>query len=372
MDLSFSEEQSLLRDSVDRFLRDHYSHEQRRALAACAAGYSPDHWQSFAELGWLALPFSEADGGLGGSAVDMMVLMEGLGAGAILEPYLATVILAGGVLRHGAADDLRSTVLPALIEGQEIWALAHWEPQARFDLLHVACRARELDGTPVLTGEKTVVLHGPNADHLIVSAATADGVVLYWVAPDAAGLGMQAYRTVDGLPACDLTLTDTPARAVIVPPADATAVLAQMADDAIAALCAEAVGAMQRLLDMTTAYTKDRVQFGQPIAKFQALRHRMAEMAIAVEEARSMALYLALTLDQPDSAGVSRQKAAAAAKAKIGDAARFVGQNAIQLHGAMGVTEEMPIGDLFRRLMLFETLFGNTDYQRRRYAALAA
>lgn len=367
MDLSYSDEQGMLRDSVDRFIRDNYDHEKRRAAIGAPDGFSRHYWRQMAELGWLALPFAEDDGGLGGSAVDTMILMEGLGHGAIVEPVFASGILAGGVMRHGATPEQREADLPGLIDGTRIFTLAHSEPGARFRLPHVATRA-ERDGTGWrLSGTKTVVLHAPAADSLIVSARTGgataepEGISLFLIDKASEGLELQPYKTVDFLPAGDIKLDNVPVApdALIGPESGGLPILRKAIDESIAALCAEAAGAMEFLLQQTTSYTKERVQFGQPLAKFQVLRHRMADMSICVEEAKSMALYAALHMEEPDA---ERSRAASTAKAKIGKGARYVSQQAVQLHGAMGVTDEMPVGDFFKRLMAFETLFGNTDW----------
>lgn len=377
MDLSLSDEQRLLQDSVERFVRDEYGFEQRKAVVAEADGFSRRHWATFAELGWLALPFAEADGGLGGGGADVAVLMEAFGRGLVVEPYLSTVILGGGLVAALAEGGRRAALLEPLLEGRLQLAIAYAERQARYDLSDIATTARRQEaGGYVLDGQKSVVLNAPAADKLIVAARTAggrrdrDGISLFLVDRSAPGLGLRDYPTLDGRRAAEVALAGVavPAEALLGPEGDALPAIEAVADRAVAALCAEAVGCIDHLLAATVEYTRTRVQFGQPIARFQVLKHRMADMAVCLEQARSMAAYAAQHWDAADPQ--ARARAVSAAKAKVGQAARFVAQQAVQLHGAMGVTEEMNVGHYMKRLMAIEVAFGSTDHHLRRFGSL--
>ncbi|ACI97971.1 acyl-CoA dehydrogenase family protein [Rhodospirillum centenum] len=377
MDLSLSDEQRLLRDSVERFVRDAYGFEQRKAVVAEAGGFSRRHWATFAELGWLALPFAEADGGLGGGGPEVAILMEAFGRGLVVEPYLPTVLLCGGLVAALAEGGRRSALLEPLLEGRLQLALAYAERQARYDLFDIATTAqRQEGGGYVLDGRKSVVLNAPSADWLIVAARTAggrrdrDGISLFLVDRAAPGLDLRDYPTLDGQRAAEVTLTgvSVPTDALLGPEGGALSAIEAATDRAIAALCAEAVGCIDHLVTATVEYTRTRVQFGQPIARFQVLKHRMADMAVCLEQARSMAAYAARHWDTADA--TVRGRAMSAAKAKVGQAARFVAQQAVQLHGAMGVTEELNVGHYMKRLMAIEVAFGSTDHHLRRFGSL--
>ena len=377
MDLSYSDEQVLLRDSAERFAEDNGGADNLRAMRDTEEGFSRDKWKQMAELGWLALPFSEEAGGIGGTPVETMVLMEALGAGLILEPFLSTVIMGGGALRAAASPEQMESIVPGVMEGETLLALAYAEPQARFDLFDVATSAKKDGDGYVLDGHKAVVLHGGSADKIIVSARTSgerrdrDGISLFIVDGDASGLTRRPYPTVDGSRAAEVVLEGVKVGADALLGTEGAGIdtLERVADESIAALCAEAVGAMKVLLDTTVEYTKTREQFGQPISKFQVLRHRMADMMMEYEQAKSMALVAALKLDEEDA--VERRKAISGAKVQIGQSGRFVGQQAVQLHGGMGMTDELSVGHYFKRLTMIDILFGNVDHHLKQFSAAA-
>ncbi len=374
MDLSYSDEQVMLRDSAERFVAANCGADNLRKMRASEEGFSRAYWKQMAELGWLALPFTEDQGGLGGTAVDTNVLMEAFGRGLLLEPYLTTVVMGGGALKAaGGRDDL----IGKIIEGDLLLAVAYAEPQARFDLFDVATTARKDGSGWVIDGHKAVVLHGDSADKIIVSARTSgdrrgkDGISLFIIDRGAAGLERRAYPTVDGSRAAELFFNSVKVGADALQGGEGQglAILEKVSDDAITALCAEAVGAMKVLLDTTVEYTKTREQFGQPIAKFQVLRHRMADMMMEYEQAKSMALVAALKVDSADP--VERRKAVSGAKVQIGKSGRFVGQQAVQLHGGMGMTDELSVGHYFKRLTMIDILFGNVDHHLKQFSAAA-
>lgn len=377
MDLSYSDEQILLRDSAERFAEDNGGAENLRKMRDTDEGFSREKWKQMAELGWLALPFSEEAGGIGGTPVETMVLMEALGAGLILEPFLSTVIMGGSALRAAASNEQLEAIVPGVMEGDTLLALAYAEAQARFDLHDVATTAKKDGDGYVLDGHKAVVLHGGSADKIIVSARTSgerrdrDGISLFIVDGDTAGVTRRPYPTVDGSRAAEVILEGVKvgADALLGSEGAGLAPLERAADESIAALCGEAVGAMKVLLDTTVEYTKTREQFGQPIAKFQVLRHRMADMMMEYEQAKSMALVAALKLDEEDA--VERRKAISGAKVQIGQSGRFVGQQAVQLHGGMGMTDELSVGHYFKRLTMIDILFGNVDHHLKQFSAAA-
>jgi alkylation response protein AidB-like acyl-CoA dehydrogenase len=354
MDLTPSDEQRLLRESVDRFIAETYDADHRRRAAADPLGFSPEIWKKFAELGWLALPIDEAYGGLGGGAIETGILMEAFGRGLVTEPYLSTVVIGAGLISECGSDAQKQAILPEIADGSLRLAFAHSERAARFDLAKVDTKARRTPDGWRLDGHKTAVLDGNAADYIIVSARLAnnDGapgnLCLFLVPSGIAGLGLRDYpRLGDG--------------------SDALPKIEGVVDRALAALGAEAVGIMQIMLDMTLDYTKIRKQFGRPLAANQVIRHRLADMAMQCDEARSIALRAALMADAEPAA---RGRAASGAKAKIGKCARFVAEQSVQLHGAMGVTEELDIGSYFKRLLAFDTMFGGSAHHYRRHAAL--
>ena len=349
-------------------MRDRYGFAQRREYRCEPGGYSPAMWAQFAELGMLAAPFAEADGGLGLGSVETMIAMEAIGRALVVEPYVATVVLAGGILRRGASAAQRARWVPAIAAGAQRWAFAHGESGARYDLAHVAVRAEATVGGYRLHGAKTLVVHGDSADWLVVSArlgggvAEAEGIGLFAVAADAVGVHRVGYPTQDGQRAAEIALRGAyVAAADVIGVAGAgSAVIQRVVAEAIAALCAEAVGAMAALHALTVDYLKTRRQFGVPIGSFQAVQHRAADMLIALEQARSMALY-ATALSGSDDAEAG-MRAAREAKVQIGHAARFIGQQAVQLHGGIGITEEYQVAHYFARLTMIDMSFGDAAH----------
>jgi len=368
MDFKYSEEQIGLQDTLRRFIAKNYSFEQRRTLAKSEPGYSRDHWRSLADIGILALPFAEEFGGLGGNAVDTMLVMEQLGRGLVLEPYLATIVLCGSLIRDLGVAAQREQLLSAIAGGRLLLALAHYESGGRYELGRVATRAQREGDAWLLNGTKGVVLAGPWADKLIVSARTSGevnsdhGISLFLVDRNARGLGLSPYPTQDGSRAADLRLDAVmvDASALVGTVDTALPALTRAIDYAIAALCAEAVGIMGAVNEATLEYLKTRKQFGQPIGRFQALQHRMVDMVVATEQARSMATLAAVHADSRDAA--QRRRSVSAAKAYIGQQARAVGQQAVQLHGGMGVVDELNIAHYFKRLTMINVSFGDADH----------
>ena len=365
MDFDYSDEQQLLRESVARFVREEYAFAARKQLIASGQAFSAAHWSLFAELGWLAVPLPESCGGLGGSAVDAAIVLEEFGRGPVLEPWIPTLVLGAGAIAALGSPAQQQALLPRVIAGELQLALAHSETAARYDHAAISTRAAPTPTGWQLDGEKCVVLNAPAAGVLLVSAREPSGTTgVFLVEPSAAGLGMRAYRNIDGTVAAELTLAavhlDANAR---LGDAEALPALVALHDRAALMVCAEAVGAMTVLLQKTVDYTKTRRQFGTAIGSFQALQHRMADMFIEVEQARSILLMALLTADD----GGDARRAISAAKSRIGRAARKVGQEAIQLHGGIGVTEDLDVGHYVKRLLVIEALFGNSDWHLRRF-----
>jgi alkylation response protein AidB-like acyl-CoA dehydrogenase len=375
MDLTLSDEQRLLRESVDRFIAETYDADHRRRVAADPLGFSPQIWKNFADLGWLALPIDEAHGGLGGGAIETGILMEAFGRGLVTEPYLSTVVIGAALISECGSEEQKRAILPKVADGSLRLAFAHSERSARFDLAEVNTTARRTPGGWRLDGHKTAVLDGNAAAQIIVSARLANEdrapgrLCLFLVPSGTSGLGLRDYSRLGGGRACNLDLAGVQlaADALLGDGSDALPKIECVVDRALAALGAEAVGIMQIMLDMTLDYTKIRKQFGRPLAANQVIRHRLADMAMQCDEARSIALRAAL---MADAEPVARGRAASGAKAKIGKCARFVAEQSVQLHGAMGVTEELEIGSYFKRLLAFDTLFGGSAHHYRRHAAL--
>jgi len=376
MDFSLTDEQRLLKESVERLLADRYSFEARQRFMDEPAGWSRALWKSYAELGLLGLPFEDKHGGVGGGPVETMIVMEAFGRALALEPFFATVALAGGLLRLGADEAMLAAVVPKIAAGDLLLAFAHAERQSRYDLADVATAARRDGADFVLDGAKSLVIHGDCADKLIVSARLAgarrdrDGLGLFVVDAGTAGVSRRAYPTVDGLRAAEVTLSGVRvgANRVLGEPGEAFPLIAQVVDAAIAALAAEAVGAMAAMHESTVEYLKTRKQFGVPIGNFQVLQHRAAEMLMALEEARSMAFFATMMAEELDP--IERRKAIAAAKVQVGRSGRFVGQQAIQLHGGIGMTMEYKVGHYFKRVTTIDTLFGDADHHLAELARL--
>lgn len=375
MDLTLSDEQRLLRESVDRFVGTTYTADHRRKTAAEPNGFSAATWKQFADLGWLALPIAEEHGGLGGGATEVGILMEAFGRGLVSEPYLSTVVIGAGLIAACGSETQKAALLPKVAEGALYLAFAHAERASRFDLTKVETTATKAASGWRLNGHKIAVLDGQAAGQIIVSArlVSANGssgkLVLFLVPASTSGITLRDYQRLGGGRACSLDLRDVqlPTDALLGDGSDALPAIEAVVDRAMAALGSEAVGIMQTLLDTTLEYTKIRKQFGRPLSANQVIRHRLADMAMQCDEARSMALRAAL---MADAEPVARGRAASGAKAKIGRCARFVAEQSIQLHGGMGVTEELDIGLYFKRLLAFDTLFGGSAHHYRRHAVL--
>jgi pimeloyl-CoA dehydrogenase small subunit len=376
MDFSLSDEQTLLQDSVARFVQNDYPFEARQRVIREDPGFSRAHWRTFAELGWLGVPFSEADGGFGGGAVESMLMLEQFGLALVVEPFLPTVVLAGGALKIAGDAKQKAAHLAGIIDGSIHGALAFAEPQGRYNLADLTTSAKQDGDGWVLDGYKAVVLNGPAADILVVSARTAggqrdrDGVSLFLVPGDADGVSRRDYPTVDGLRAAEITFSDVHlgADALLGEAGQGLAVLEQVIDEGILAVGAEAVGAMEAAHKATVEYCKTREQFGQPIGQFQVLQHRMVDMFMEHEQAKSLMYMAAMRLDE--GYGPEARKAVSAFKVQVGKSGRFVGQNAVQLHGGMGMTDELNVGHYFKRLTTIDTLFGNVDFHLKRFGAL--
>jgi len=372
MDFDLSEEQRLLKESLDGLLTDAYDFEQRKKYMREKGGWSQAIWSKLAEQGLLGLPFSEDDGGFGGGGVETMIVMEALGKALVLEPYLATVVIGGGFLRHGASAEQKAALVPGIIDGSKTLAFAQLEKNSRYDLHDVSTTAKKKGAGWVIDGEKFVVLNGENADTLIVTARTRGerrdktGIGVFLVPADAKGVTKKSYPTQDGLHAADITFTgvEVGADAAIGDPENALPLIERVVDDARIALCAEAVGLMDESLKTTVEYIKTRKQFGVAIGTFQSLQHRASDMFVALEQARSMSMFATMAMDFEDAK--ERAKAVAAAKVQIGKSGKYVGQQSIQLHGGIGMTQEAKIGHYFKRLTMIENTFGDTDYQLRR------
>jgi pimeloyl-CoA dehydrogenase small subunit len=367
MDFDLTDEQRLLKDSVDRLIADHYQFEQRKKYTVEPDGWSRGVWQQYAELGLLGLPFAEAHGGFGGGPVETMIVMEAFGRGLVLEPYFATIILGGGLLRRAAAPVQQQAMLPQVVQGRLKLAFAHVERQSRYDLADVATTARRDGAAWVLDGAKSIVLHGDCADRLLVTARVSGarrdrtGIGLFVVDPSASGVARRGYPTQDGLRAAELTLSGVRVATddVLGDPAASLPVIEHVVDEAIAALCAEAVGAMQEMHEATLEYLKTRQQFGRPIGQFQVLQHRSVDMLVALEQARSMAMFAAVTAGEENA--TERRRSIAAAKVQIGRSGRHIGEEAIQLHGGIGMTMEYKVGHYFKRMTMIDKLFGDAD-----------
>jgi len=374
MDFDLTEEQRLLRDSIDRLLADHYTFEKRRGYLAEPEGWSRALWSQYAELGLLGLPFPETHGGFGGGGIEIMLVMEAFGRALALEPYLATIVLAGTALRLAGSDAQQAMLLPQVGEGSRLLAFAHGERQARYDLPDVLTKATRKGEGWVIDGAKSVVLHGDSADTLIVSARTSGdrndtgGITLFLVNGNANGVARRSYTLRDGIKAAEITLSgvEIGAETMLGEVGGAFPVIERVVEAGIAAMAAEAVGAMETMQAMTLEYLKTRQQFGQPIGRNQALQHRATEMFVALEQGRSLAMLAAMTIDEPDPA--ERARNLSMVEAGIRKAARFVSQNAVQLHGGIGMTEEYAVGHYFRRVMVIEHTFGDTAHHLSRLA----
>lgn len=376
MDLSLSDEQSMLADSVARFIDNDYDFVRRRKIAESEQGYSAELWQTFAELGWTAVPFAEEDGGLGGGPVELILLMQEFGRGLIVEPFLPTVLLAGGVLKRVATAAQKERWLSAIIDGSLQAALAFSEPQSRFEIANIATTARPNGDGYVLNGHKNLVLNGGNAELIVIPARTGgsntdeEGIGLFAIPADAEGVERRSYRTVDAHQADDITLKNVQidAEAVLGEPGAGFETLRSVIDEATHAVCAEAVGILRAMHDKTVEYAKNRIQFGVPIGSFQALQHRMVETFMACEQLHSLLLWTTML----NAAGhADARKSISALKYQVGTAGQKIAREAIQIHGGMGVTWELDIAHYFKRFTAIELLFGNADYHLNRYLELS-
>jgi pimeloyl-CoA dehydrogenase small subunit len=375
MNFELSDEQTLLAETIKRFVATHYNFDARAKILASPAGHSEDVWAAIAEMGLLGLPFAEAHGGFGGTTVDVMLVMEAIGEGLLVEPYLATVGLGGRFVARAGTKEQQDRILPALIQGKHALAFAHVEPGVRYDLRQVGLKATRSGDGFTLDGDKRMVLHGGQADTLVVSARTAGGptdaagITLFLVPRATAGVTVKDVRTLDNLRAADIRFAGVRvgADAVLGREGEGYPVIEEVVDYATALLCAEAVGAIRYANDATLEYLKTRRQFGVPIGSFQALQHRMVEMMISYEQARSMACLACVKVDTADAA--ERRRVISAAKIKIADACRHVSQEAVQLHGGMGMTEELKVSHTFRRLTMLAQAFGDAEHHLERFAA---
>ena len=375
MDFNFNEEQTLIQSQVAQFIQRDYEWEKRQVLVASDLGFSSENWKTFAELGWLGISLSEKSGGFGGSALESMIIMEEFGKGLVVEPFLETVILCAGLIDSCGNEEQKADLLGPVISGEMHLALGFTEPQSRFNLADVTTEAKKKNGDYLVSGFKSVVMNGPNADKLIISARTSgkqddkEGISLFVIDRNLEGVSLRNYPTVDGRRASEVTLENViiPSSSLLSEEGKGYQHLEGAIDGATLAICAEAVGAMEVLYKATVEYTKTREQFGQAIGKFQVLQHRMVDMFMEYEQSKSL-LYMATIKNVEGSKDA--KKAISGLKYQVGKAAKFIGQQSVQLHGGMGVTEELNVGHFFKRLTTIITIFGNTDYHLKRYSQL--
>ena len=367
MNFELSEEQKMIQQNVERFVQDNYDLPKRVELSSQDPGYSKDYWNSMAELGWLGLPFNEEDGGFGGNQIDTLVIMEQFGKGLVLEPFLANVVLGGGAIQIGGSEELKNEMISSLIEGSKQLTLAYAEQQSRFDLEDVATSARQEGDKYIINGQKSMVLNAESSDHIVVVTRTnggqvdEEGITLFLVDSDSKGLERNNFPTVDGLRASEITFdnVEVSSERMLGDLDKGFTILRTIANNAILALCAEAVGAMEVLYKDTVEYTQQREQFDHPLSDFQVLQHRMVDMFMEYEQCKSLLFRATMeTIQDPDMA----QRTIHALKHLIGKSGIFVGENAVQLHGGMGVTEELRVGHFFKRLLVIDSQFGNADF----------
>lgn len=376
MDFNFTEEQQMVRDGLSRLVREEYDFETRRGVIDSEAGWRPEIWAQLAELGILGMPFSEEDGGFGGGAIDAMVVMEEFGKGLVVEPFVPTVVCAGGFLKHAGTDAQKEEHIAAIVDGSRTYAFAYAEPRGRYDFSDLETTAKAEGDGYVLNGHKAVVIGAPWASHLVVTARTSgdrrdkDGISVFVLDKSTDGVVTRDYSTVDGRKASEVYFENAaiPADALIGEEGKALPLIERVTDEAIAAQCAEACGAMKVANAMTLEYSKQRKQFGVPIGKFQVLQHRMADMFIEYEQSVSMTYLATLRLDADER---ERKLAVSAAKVRVGQAAHKIGEEAIQIHGGNGMTDEYAIGHYFKRLTIFDSEFGNIDHHMKRHIALS-
>jgi alkylation response protein AidB-like acyl-CoA dehydrogenase len=374
MDFSLNEVQEMLADSIDKFIDNEYAFDTRQKYAASDAGYSSDVWKMIAELGWTAVPFAEADGGFDGDQIDIMVMMQRFGRGLVVEPYLANIVLAGGILKRVATAQQKERLLQPIMAGELQATLAFTEPQARYDLANITTSATPDGDGWLLNGKKGFVLNGGTSELVIIPARTAgepgdtQGISLFAVPTNADGVSLHAYHTVDGMRAAELALSDVSVSAddVLGEVDGGFAALDATIDDAILAVCAEGVGIMHVLKDKTIEYSKSRTQFGVPIGSFQALQHRMVDMLTACEQAQSLLLWAVMSCAAGDD---QAKRAISSLKYLVSSTGQTLGEEAVQLHGGMGVTWELDVAHYFKRLTAIGQLFGNADWHLDRLAA---
>jgi alkylation response protein AidB-like acyl-CoA dehydrogenase len=374
MNFELTEEQRMIQESVERFVNENYDLDSRVALSGKDPGFSTDYWQTMAELGWLGLPFSEEDGGFGGNQIDVLVVMEQFGRGLVLEPYLASVVMGGGAVKLGGSEALKQEILPGVIDGTRQLAFAYAEQQSRFDLDDVVTSAKKDGENFVLNGQKSMVLNAETANQIVVSARTSggqmdqNGITLFLIDADADGVALENFPTVDGLRASEITLKNVSVSAarMIGDIDQGFSVLQSVANDAMLALGAEAVGAMEMLYKDTVAYTQEREQFDHAISEFQVVQHRMVDMFMEYEQCKSL-LYRATMEAVQNPTGA--QRTIHALMHLVGKNGIFIGENAVQLHGGMGMTEELRLGHYFKRMLVIDSMFGNADFHLQKFAA---
>ena len=375
MNFELSEEQKMIQQSVERFVQENYDLTNRVKISSEDPGYSKEYWGSMADLGWLGLAFDEEDGGFGGNQIDTLVLMEQFGKGLVLEPFLANIVLGGGIIKRAASPAIKESIIPSLMEGKLQITLAYAEEQSRFDIEDVATAAREEDGGFVINGKKSMVLNAESADKIIVVTRTSgsqvdeNGISLFIVDASSEGVEKQNFPTVDGLRASEITFEDVKvsSEALVGEKDKGFKILQAVVNDAILALSAEAVGAMEVLYKDTVEYTQQREQFDHALSDFQVLQHRMVDMFMEYEQCKSLLFRATLeTVEDPDLA----QRTVHALKHLIGKSGIFVGESAVQLHGGMGVTEELRVGHFFKRLLVIDSQFGNADFHLDKFTNL--
>ena len=375
MNFELTEEQTLLENMVTSFVRDDYNWETRESIVKTEEGWKPENWAKFAELGLLSVPFSEDHGGLGGSAVDSMVVMEQFGKGLVVEPFMPSILLSGNLISKLASEDQANEIIPKIIEGESRYVFAYAEPQSRFDLSDVKTSAVKDGNDYTLNGFKSVVFGASMATHVIIAARTSgdqrskDGITLFMVDIKSDGINLQTYPTIDEYRASEVVIENLKiSKDAILGEVDkAYDVIEEVIDLATIAACSEAVGVLQILKDSTVDYCKQRKQFGQSISKNQAIQHKLVDMMIEYEQAKSI-LYAAVTgnLANPDD----RRKVVSAAKARVGQSIKFIGETAIQLHGGMGMVDEYMISHYFKRATMLGVLFGNVDFHMKRFVSI--
>jgi alkylation response protein AidB-like acyl-CoA dehydrogenase len=375
MDFSLSEEQQLLKDSITQFVDKDYQFDIRQKNVSSDLGYSSEFWKTFADLGWLGMPFSEEDGGYNGGPTDLMVIMESLGRGLVVEPYIPNVVLAGGLISRLGSSEQKSNLLPKIISGENQMSVAFSEPQSRFNLSDVITSAKKDGDNYILDGYKSVVMNGPSSNFIIIVARTSGkqlekkGLTLFLLDPSLEGVSLRNYSNVDGSKASEVTLESVTVSSstMLGKEGEAYTSLEEVIDLATLAISAEAIGIMEKMNEITLEYTKTREQFGETLSSFQALQHRMVDTFMAYEQTKSLLLMCAAKLtDKTEDAS----KSVSALKYQVGIAAKHVGEEAVQLHGGMGVTDETNIGHYFKRLTTIRAIFGNTDYHLKRYSDL--